>query len=63
MQRFDDIPAVHRKNIDKQLPLDGRPAGGAPPMTEQEVRDLVCFLRTLTDEDQAAAAPLSGSCG
>jgi hypothetical protein len=40
-----------RGNLDKQLPLDGRAAGAKPPMTEQQVSDLVCFLRTLTDAD------------
>ncbi|HEX7840202.1 MAG TPA: cytochrome c peroxidase [Kofleriaceae bacterium] len=62
VQKFDDLPAAHRKNIDKQLPLDGRSAGGEPLMTEQEMSDLLCFLRTLTDDDQASLVPASGSC-
>ena len=53
VQKYDDLPAPHRANIDKQLPLDGRAAGSKPPMTEQEVSDLICFLRTLTDADIA----------
>ena len=53
--------AIHRKNIDTQLPLDGRAAGSAPPMTEQQVIDLICFLRALTDDDQVRwVAPFSG---
>lgn len=60
VQKFDDLPAVHHRNIDPQLPLDGRAAGGAPPMTEQQVNDLVCFLYTLTDDYQPGTPPSSG---
>jgi len=63
VQKFDDLPAAHRKNLDAQLPLDGRAAGSEPPMTEQQVEDLICFLETLTDEDQRAAQPASAACG
>ena len=52
VQKYDDLAPAHRKNIDGQMPLDGRAAGSAPPLTEQQVVDLVCFLRTLTDGDQ-----------
>ena len=63
VQKFDDLPAAYRKNLDQQLPLDGRAAGGEPPMTEQQVGDLICFLRTLTDADQVAqVAPATRSC-
>jgi cytochrome c peroxidase len=60
VQKFDDVSPAHRKNLDKQLPLDGRPAGSQPPMTEQEVSDLVCFLRTLTDDYRPGTPPASG---
>src|SRR5262249_17832985 len=50
VQKFDDLPATHRGNVDRQLPLDGRVPGSKPPMTEQEVADLICFLETLTDD-------------
>jgi cytochrome c peroxidase len=62
VQKFDDLPAALHKNLDKQLPLDGRAAGSEPPMTEQAVADLVCFLQTLTDDDQRGAAPASPAC-
>jgi cytochrome c peroxidase len=62
VQKFDDLPAADRKNLDPQLPLDGRAAGSEPPMTEQQVDDLICFLRTLTDEDQLAVQPPSAAC-
>jgi cytochrome c peroxidase len=61
VQKLDDVPPAYRGNLDAQLPLDGRAAGSEPPMTEQQVHDLICFLRTLTDEDQAnAIAPFDG---
>jgi cytochrome c peroxidase len=61
VQKLDDLPAIHRKNLDTQLPLDGRAAGSAPSMTEQQVIDLICFLRTLTDDDQVRwLAPFAG---
>lgn len=61
VQKYDDLPLAHRANLDAQLPLDGRAPGSEPPMTEQQVHDLICFLRALTDEDQASAvAPFAG---
>jgi cytochrome c peroxidase len=62
VQKYDDLPASDRKNLDKQLPLDGRAAGAKTPMTEQQVGDLICFLQTLTDSDLAAATPPSSRC-
>jgi cytochrome c peroxidase len=52
-QKLDDVPAAYRKNLDQQLPLDGRRPGSKPPMTEQEIGDLLCFLQTLTDDFRA----------
>lgn len=51
VQKFNDLPARYRANLDKQMPLDGRKAGSEPPMTEQEMQDLEAFLNTLTDHD------------
>jgi cytochrome c peroxidase len=63
VQKFDDLPAVYLPNIDPQLPLDGRPPGSTPPMTEQDISDLVCFLQTLTDGYvPPAQPPTSGPC-
>lgn len=44
------------------LPLDGRAAGSAPPMTDQQVSDLICFLRTLSD-DYRPGTPVAAGCG
>jgi cytochrome c peroxidase len=51
VQKFDDLPAPYQANIDTQVPLDGRPAGSAPPMSAQDLDDLEAFLDTLTDAD------------
>jgi cytochrome c peroxidase len=51
VQKFDDLPAQYRANIDTQAPLDGRAAGSQPPMSEQDLDDLEAFLNTLTDAD------------
>lgn len=50
VQKFDDLPAAYQGNVDRRIPLDGRAAGSAPPMTEQNIADLICFLKTLTDD-------------
>ena len=49
VQKYDDLPAKYRANIDKQMPLDGRPRGSQPPMSDQDMEDLETFLCTLTD--------------
>jgi len=49
VQKFNDLPKQYHGNIDRQMPLDGRPAGSTPPMNEQDIQDLLAFLNTLTD--------------
>lgn len=51
VQKFDDLPARYRGNIDPQAPLDGRPRNSAPAMSDQDIEDLLAFLKTLTDAD------------
>jgi len=62
VQKFNDLPAAYRGNIDTQMPLDGRKAGSTPPMTDADVGDLICFLKTLTDGYQPASQPTTGAC-
>jgi cytochrome c peroxidase len=63
VQKFDDLLPAYVGNIDPQLPLDGRPAGSTPPMTDQNIADLICFLNTLTDGYvPPASPPTSGPC-
>jgi|SRR5215831_9441775 len=63
IQKYDDLPPSYRGNVDSQLSLDGRPRGSKPPLTEQDISDLLCFLETLTDGYKPpAAAPTTGRC-
>jgi cytochrome c peroxidase len=63
VQKFDDLPPGYRKNIDGQMPLDGRRAGSKEPLSDQNVRDLLCFLETLTDDYvPPKTPPTSGPC-
>ena len=62
VQKFNDLPAAYQSNIDKQLPLDGRKAGSTPPMTAQNISDLICFLNILTDGYQPGITPTSPNC-
>jgi cytochrome c peroxidase len=63
VQKYNDLPAMFVSNLDTQMPLDGRPAHSAPPMSEQNISDLICFLNTLTDGYKPPAiAPTSGPC-
>lgn len=50
VQMFDDLPPRYRNNVDRQAPLDRRPRGAKPPMSEQDMQDLETFLNTLTDD-------------
>jgi cytochrome c peroxidase len=46
---YDDLPAMHRTNVDvKDAPFNRR-RGEQPAMSEQEIKDVVAFLKTLTD--------------
>jgi cytochrome c peroxidase len=51
VHKFDDLPPQYRRNIDLQAPLDGRPRGSSPAMSDQDIDDLLAFLGTLTDAD------------
>jgi cytochrome c peroxidase len=47
---FDDLPAEYRKNVTHDQPFGGKP-GGPPALSKTEVRDVIAFLKTLTDAD------------
>ena len=62
VQKFDDLPPAYLANIDPQMPLDGR-APAWPPMTDQNMADLICFLNTLNDGYVPfKTPPASGPC-
>ena len=50
VEQFDDVPHSLRGNVDMVDAPFGRKRGDEPPMTEQEMRDVISFLATLTDE-------------
>ncbi|VTU40266.1 cytochrome-c peroxidase [Variovorax sp. PBL-E5] len=63
VKKYDDLPPSFVGNIDTQLPMDGRAAHSTPPMSEQDITDLICFLKTLTDGYKPpATAPTSDAC-
>jgi cytochrome c peroxidase len=54
--KYDDLPAAHRANVDvKDAPFN-RHRGEQPALSDQEIKDVVAFLRTLTDGYQPAAS-------
>jgi cytochrome c peroxidase len=62
VEKYNDLPPEYAQNIDTQMPLDGRKAGSKPPMTEQNLKDLICFLNILNDDYQPGQTPTAQSC-
>jgi cytochrome c peroxidase len=48
VRKFDDLPARYQSNINFEPPFD-RKRGQEPALSEQDVADIVAFLRTLSD--------------
>jgi cytochrome c peroxidase len=46
---FNDLPARYQANIDRVDPPFDRKLGDKPALNEDEIKDLVAFLKTLTD--------------
>jgi len=46
--KFDDLPARYRRNVETRAPF-GRHTGDRPAMSDADIRDIVAFLKTLTD--------------
>ncbi len=55
---FNDLPLPYRANVDLIDRPFGRPAGTGSILTDAERRDIIAFLRTLTD-DYPVGAPVS----
>lgn len=47
--KFDDVPKAYLANMDVVDPPFDRKPGQAPAMTDQDMRDIIAFLATLTD--------------
>jgi cytochrome c peroxidase len=45
---YDDLPAKYHKNINREPPFD-RKFGDEPALTEDEIIDVIAFLKTLED--------------
>ncbi|HEX3985377.1 MAG TPA: cytochrome c peroxidase [Acidobacteriaceae bacterium] len=53
IEKFDDLPAQYRKNVDTtDAPLN-RKLGQQPIWNERDIDDVIAFLRTLVDQDVA----------
>jgi cytochrome c peroxidase len=46
--KFDDLPEKYRGNVETGSPF-GRPLGAAPALNDDEIQDIIEFLKTLTD--------------
>jgi cytochrome c peroxidase len=58
---YNDLPRAHRVNVDlTDAPFD-RKHGDAPALASDEVRDVVAFLKTLTDGYQLDATTTLGN--
>jgi cytochrome c peroxidase len=49
VQKYNDIPAQYHANIDVTDPPFNRHLGEKPAMTDQDVADIIAFLKTLND--------------
>ncbi|MDX8491697.1 cytochrome-c peroxidase [Mesorhizobium sp. VK22B] len=53
VNKFDDLPKAYRGNLNTDPPFNGKRPGDRPALTDAEIDDIVAFLGTLTDADQA----------
>ncbi|HYW75839.1 MAG TPA: cytochrome c peroxidase [Gammaproteobacteria bacterium] len=49
IDKFNDLPARYRANVDTTDPPFNRRRGGAPPLGPRDIRDILAFLKTLND--------------
>jgi cytochrome c peroxidase len=56
-QRFDDVPAQYRDNINLSSKPYNRPEGGKPALSDEDIDAIVAFLGTLTDAAYLPRAP------
>jgi cytochrome c peroxidase len=48
VEKFDDLPAAYRDNVNTEPPFGPRP-GNVPALSASEIDDVIAFLNTLTD--------------
>lgn len=49
VEKFDDLPAIYRANVNTTEAPYNRGPGDAPALTDAEIDDVIAFLRTLDD--------------
>jgi cytochrome c peroxidase len=54
VRKYDDLPPAYWPNVNVEAPW-GRTPGAQPALDDAEIRDVIAFLRSLTDADLAAA--------
>lgn len=60
--KFNDLPTRYRKNVDAiDAPLN-RKLGQMPAWNEQDIDDVVAFLKTLVDQDVTSKVESDGHC-
>ncbi|HVC61758.1 MAG TPA: cytochrome c peroxidase [Acetobacteraceae bacterium] len=55
VEKFNDIPLRYRGNVDRVDPPLDRTLGEKPANTQQDLRDIIAFLKTLTDGYEAGS--------
>ncbi|PPD43458.1 MAG: cytochrome-c peroxidase [Methylocystis sp.] len=56
-EKFDDLPANYRENVNRdEIPYDRKP-GQKPRLSERDIDAITAFLETLTDRPQPATSP------
>ncbi|HEY2406926.1 MAG TPA: cytochrome c peroxidase [Polyangiaceae bacterium] len=53
--KFDDVPPKYVANINIFAPIYNQKEGGAPPLSDRDIDDIVAFLLTLTDAPYVSA--------
>jgi cytochrome c peroxidase len=48
VRKFDDLPAAYHANVDVDPPFGGHP-GDRSALSDDEIDDVIAFMRTLTD--------------
>jgi cytochrome c peroxidase len=49
VDKFNDLPAAYRANVNTSEAPYNRPLGGTPALSDAEIDDVIAFLATLTD--------------
>lgn len=56
VRKFNDLPQAYHANVNREPPFGGEP-GDRARMSEQDIADVVAFLKTLTDAPMRAEGP------